>query len=315
LPDMLSLKRLSVFDDLPDAVLAFSDDGRWLYANAAALELHGTEDLVGREMAEFRAGRSSETIAAELCALRRDGELIGEHLIRHPGGRTIRVIHRSVADHLPGVHLMVVVAVNGVATRRHRAGSRGEDRLMRAVFDAGPYPTVVTDDRRRYVDGNHAALRLLGVGREELEARRVDDFTPPDSGLDLERIWAVFLARGMLHGLYPLVGANGVRRTIHFHARAGVLPGRHMATFRVAAPEHQQTTLIEAEASVPELTPREREVLTLLARGQSAEAVASNVALSPQTVRTHVRNAMRKLRARTRAHAIVIAMQRGEIAP
>jgi DNA-binding NarL/FixJ family response regulator len=61
------------------------------------------------------------------------------------------------------------------------------------------------------------------------------------------------------------------------------------------------------------LTPREREVLTLLAHGYTGEEVARELAVSAETVRAHVRNSVTKLHARTRLHAVVIALQRGEI--
>jgi DNA-binding NarL/FixJ family response regulator len=62
------------------------------------------------------------------------------------------------------------------------------------------------------------------------------------------------------------------------------------------------------------LTVREREVLGRLAEGHSIEEIAGELVLSTETIRTHVRNAMRKLGAHTRAHAIVVALRRGEIA-
>jgi DNA-binding CsgD family transcriptional regulator len=62
------------------------------------------------------------------------------------------------------------------------------------------------------------------------------------------------------------------------------------------------------------LTPREREVMSLLATGLNAEEVARSLVISPFTVRTHVRNAKEKLGARTMAHAIAIVL-RGEVAP
>src|SRR5687767_13936396 len=61
------------------------------------------------------------------------------------------------------------------------------------------------------------------------------------------------------------------------------------------------------------LSPREREILGLLSEGLSGEQAARELSLSSETVRTHVRNAMAKLGAATRAHAIVLALQRGEI--
>jgi DNA-binding NarL/FixJ family response regulator len=63
------------------------------------------------------------------------------------------------------------------------------------------------------------------------------------------------------------------------------------------------------------LSPREREVLELLSRGLSGEQAAVELVLSSETIRTHVRNAMSKLKASTRVHAVALALQRGEIEP
>ena len=63
------------------------------------------------------------------------------------------------------------------------------------------------------------------------------------------------------------------------------------------------------------LSPRESEILGLLSQGLSGEEAAKQLFLSAETVRTHVRNAMTKLGAATRAHAVALALQRGEIAP
>lgn len=62
------------------------------------------------------------------------------------------------------------------------------------------------------------------------------------------------------------------------------------------------------------LTVREREVLGRLADGRSIEEIAAELVLSTETIRTHVRNAMGKLGTKTRAHAIVVALRRGELA-
>lgn len=61
------------------------------------------------------------------------------------------------------------------------------------------------------------------------------------------------------------------------------------------------------------LSRRESEVLTLLAEGLTGEEIAKRLVLSPETVRTHVRNAMEKLDARTRTEAVVKALDREEI--
>jgi DNA-binding NarL/FixJ family response regulator len=61
------------------------------------------------------------------------------------------------------------------------------------------------------------------------------------------------------------------------------------------------------------LSPRESEILTMLAQGLTGEEIAKRLVLSPETVRTHVRNAMEKLDARTRTEAVVKALDQEEI--
>ncbi len=69
-----------------------------------------------------------------------------------------------------------------------------------------------------------------------------------------------------------------------------------------------------ATANVPQLSPREREIMHLMAEGMTAERIGEEITVSVETVRTHVRNVIRKLQARNRVHAIAIALERGEIA-
>lgn len=61
------------------------------------------------------------------------------------------------------------------------------------------------------------------------------------------------------------------------------------------------------------LTRREREIMTLLAQGHTGEQVAALLVLSAETVKTHIRNAMVKLEATTRVHAIALGLRDGEI--
>ena len=51
-----------------------------------------------------------------------------------------------------------------------------------------------------------------------------------------------------------------------------------------------------------------------MAEGRTAEAIGDQLGVSVETVRTHVRNVIRKMQARNRVHAIAIALERGEIA-
>lgn len=61
----------------------------------------------------------------------------------------------------------------------------------------------------------------------------------------------------------------------------------------------------------PELTDREREILTLIARGQTNAAIAEQLTISLKTVRNHVSNIYAKLQVADRAQAVIRAREAG----
>ena len=64
---------------------------------------------------------------------------------------------------------------------------------------------------------------------------------------------------------------------------------------------------------MPLLRPREIDVLRVLAMGFSAEEAAARLEISPHTVRTHLKLALRKLGARSKVEGIIVALRRGLI--
>ena len=70
--------------------------------------------------------------------------------------------------------------------------------------------------------------------------------------------------------------------------------------------------ILESEPSpIDDLTPREAEILSLLAEGQSNKVIARNLGISDGTVKLHVKAILRKLNIHSRVEAAVIAVEQG----
>jgi DNA-binding CsgD family transcriptional regulator len=71
--------------------------------------------------------------------------------------------------------------------------------------------------------------------------------------------------------------------------------------------------IVQEKPRTADLSERELLVIAEIAVGHSLETIGERLHLSPHTVRTHLRNVMRKLGAQTRAHAVAIALTDGAI--
>ena len=69
-----------------------------------------------------------------------------------------------------------------------------------------------------------------------------------------------------------------------------------------------------ARDGLEELTPREREVMALAARGLNNDEIGESLAVSQSTAKTHLNRAMMKLRARNRAQLVAFAYESGLVA-
>jgi PAS domain S-box-containing protein len=209
----------------------------------------------------------------------------------------------------------------GLSFADSRFGSDAVLRL-RAAFEHSRRPMLIADDRRRWVTGNASACALLGITADEVPWRSIDDFTPPQERRRLEEQWEAFLGSGAAEGWYDLYVAHRGQVPAEFSATANVLPGRHLlvfippddATERALVAAVPWTPVTTEPRDRPELTDREREVLSLVASGLQTDDMADRLVLSPETVNSHVYNAMGKLGVHTRAHAVAVGLVTGQIA-
>ena len=81
--------------------------------------------------------------------------------------------------------------------------------------------------------------------------------------------------------------------------------------FAVANPGCFTSSLTSAEMSLVELTPREIDLLYLLARGASNLEISSTLYISVSTVKTHISSILRKLESTNRTMAIKVAREKG----
>ncbi len=152
---------------------------------------------------------------------------------------------------------------------------------------------VLMDLSMPVMDGLSATRAIL----DEFPDARVIVLTTYDGDEDIHRALDAG-ARGYL--LKDMVAADvlSVIRTVH--------GGRHGIPHAVAA------RLAEHTPRIP-LTPRETEVLSLVAKGLSNAEVAARIGRTEGTVKVHLKNILQKLDASDRTEAVTTALRRGFI--
>src|SRR5271168_2637138 len=189
----------------------------------------------------------------------------------------------------------------------------GLEGLLWFVFRRSGNAMVLADEQRRFVEVNDAALQLLGRERAELIGTPVADTIRPSERERAEREWQAFMRSGEHTGTRNVVREDGSEVQIEVAARFLRVGGRRLAvSVTLAAKSDCPASPASAQAGRGALTNREREVVTLIALGHETSQIADGLQVSPETVRTHVRNAMSKLGARTRAQLVAIAISTDE---
>jgi PAS domain S-box-containing protein len=194
----------------------------------------------------------------------------------------------------------------------------------------------VVDAAQRILLWNRGAERLLGYSEAEVlnrhcyeviggrlrsgKLRLVQNYDMLTSTVEGQEVWVnvsiialpntrkpltVHLLRDITRRERSEQAMEHILRTLKVY---GVLPkksaGAKSARRRGAAAASQSEAL-------PTLTPRELEVLGLLARGLTTKSIAERLGLSRFTVRNHVQNVLSKLRVGNRTQAVSFALRHG----
>jgi DNA-binding NarL/FixJ family response regulator len=119
--------------------------------------------------------------------------------------------------------------------------------------------------------------------------------------------WRTILRRTQFVGAAELVCQDGGKVWVEFAGHPETVTGKRLVLFVVLATSRRGRRLggpVAGATRAAELTPRELEVIQLVALGLSGREIAQELHLAHDTVRTHVRNAMMKLGARSRAQLV-----------
>jgi DNA-binding NarL/FixJ family response regulator len=164
---------------------------------------------------------------------------------------------------------------------------------------------VLMDVRMRGMNGPEATRRI----REQPDAPPVLALTTFDDDDTLEASLTAGAA-GFL--LKDAPGEEIIRATRSVAAGAGWLdPSVAERVLRVY--RGRVGVRREGATQLAQLTPREAEVLKLIAQGMSNDQIAGQLFLSEATVKTHINRLLSKLEVRDRAQAIVFAYQHGVV--
>jgi DNA-binding NarL/FixJ family response regulator len=193
------------------------------------------------------------------------------------------------------------------------------------VFDQQPEFEVVAQagtlaEARRAMDGSEADLGVIdltlpdGEGTELIEELHEanPDFAALVLTASLERMEHARAveagAAGILHKSADVDEILDATRRLG-EGETLLSEDELIALLRLAGQNREE--VVEARASIEQITPREREVLQKLAEGLSNKEIAASLHMSVDTERTHMMNILNKMGVHSRLQALVFAARHG----
>ncbi len=168
---------------------------------------------------------------------------------------------------------------------------------------------VLMDVRMPELNGLDAARTILAAG-----------FDPPVRVLmlttfDIDDYVYDALSIGASGFMLKDAPADELIRAVRVVAEGQALLAPTVTRRLIADVVKRRTARRVAPTALATLTPREREVLELIARGMSNTEIAAALFVAEQTVKTHVGKVLGKLSLRDRAQAVVLAYESGLVTP
>lgn len=222
------------------------------------------------------------------------------------------MIQVVVVDDQPLVRAGIVMLVNAEEDITVVAeATNGKDALTQ--IRAHRPDVVLMDVRMPGTDGVAATRAVVEEGLTAQNGQPIGVIILTTYHID-EAVYAALRAGAsgfLLKDAAPAEIVNAIRSVVAGEAWLDPAVARRLIDEFAARPEPHTPT----PAEMAQLTPREREVLSLMARGLSNADVALELFISEATVKTHLARVMMKLGVREKAQAVAAAYQTGLVQP
>ena len=154
---------------------------------------------------------------------------------------------------------------------------------------------------------NRSARRVIG----DRTGEHFSKIVAPESLPIVEREFAKKIVGTTTSSEYEatLLGVDGARIPVEISSVALIGEGHIMGVFGTAHVEGEPRR--QSSPMRHTLTPRQAEVLQLLARGCSTAQIAEQLGVAHETARNHIRGILRRLDVHTRLEAVVVAQREG----
>jgi PAS domain S-box-containing protein len=189
-----------------------------------------------------------------------------------------------------------------------------------SVFEQTHIPMALIDRDRRYVKINDACVQMYQYPRSEILGRP-SGWSAQRSTAEADAKWAELTRTNELYGEDVVKHANGEELRVSYAAHATTVNGSWLALIvTLSVRRHPDgaeligaAPVVSTNGASSKLTDREREVVRFVALGATTRQIAADLHLSPDTIRSHVRNSMAKIGAHTRAQLVALVLADGLI--
>jgi len=183
--------------------------------------------------------------------------------------------------------------------------------LVRALAEIGvPIYIIGRDGRFEWL--NRAGVDLIGDlrGKTYVLATAVEDRARARTNFARKVVGGASTAYDL-----TILDRGGKRLAVRITSVPLWQEERITGVFGVVIPQADRRDMESLRRRDVALTPRQLEVLGLLAKGLETREIAKQLAISPETARNHIRGLMRQLGAHSRLEAILIAIRWGLVDP